>query len=810
MLFENILNVATLLATIVGLLACLFRYIKSPKRGYLYLTGFFLASFLSDYYWTIYMLVMGSYPDVSELLAYLGWNVAYVFLLLAVFTMRAKGARRYFHPVMLWPVLTNIVQFFLYIQFGGIFNNIWQVGTTTAIMVLCMQDLMYYLKNRKDGAKVPHLSLLILLYFIAEYGAWTASCFDWSSELQNPYLYFTLLVAAFSIFFARSAGKVYGSDESEDTEEGWMEYRSQVILEAVFTAVICGACAVGYLYATGIRDSLPDAAAGSESMIRMLFTTSLILIAIVIVILLGINLRYRLAKKRQKPDVKKQSRFNFIFTMAITLALMVLVIFYNSRTLYQSSVAGIYEDGRDVVASTATDLENYLTVAETTLRVAADSVALMEQNGASQQEILQYIVDQTTIQSEQFDENFTGIYAYIHGMYMDGAGWVPPTDYDPLTRDWYNAAVDAGGEIVLVSPYLDAQTGSVVLTVAKSIQTRGGEPGVVALDVIVNHIQDVTEQIEIAGKGYGIVVGGDGFIVAHRDAALNGQNVSDVYGEEFADRLVRTQADRFSAVLQGEQCVVFTHPIMEHWIAVIVVNNAELFRDVYSQIAVNIFVSLVIFVIISFFYYFGYKIEQNNSKKVKALNVQVVSALAEAIDAKDAYTNGHSSRVAKYAKMIAARAGYSEAEQDKIYMMGLLHDVGKIGVPDEVINKPGKLTEEEFEKIKLHPVVGSKILESIKERPELATGARWHHERYGGGGYPDGITGEKIPAAARIIAVADAYDAMTSRRSYRDPMPQEKVREEIANGSGSQFDPRFAEIMLRTIDEDPDFALRET
>ena len=816
MLFENIQNIASLLATIVGLLACLFRYVKSPKRGYLYLIGFFLASFLSDYYWTIFTLVMGFYPEVSDLLAYLGWDISYAFLLLAVFKMRSKGARRYFHPLMLLPILTNVPQFFLYIQFGGIFNNVWFVGVTTAIMVLCMQDILYYLKNRKDGAKAPYLSILVLVYFILKYAMWTVSCFDWPSEYLTPYPYLTFLSCVIVVFFARAAGKVYGTEGAEESEADWMEYRFRAMLQAAFTAVICGACAGGYLFAVKIRDSMPSidaAGAGSESMIRMLFVTSLILIAIVIVILLGIHLRYRIAQKKQKPDVKKQSRYNFIFTTAITLALMVLVIFYNSRTLYQSSVAGVYEDGRDVVAATATDLENYLTVAETTLRVTADSVELMEQNGASSKEILQYIVDQTTRESEQFDENFTGLYAYIHGIYMDGVGWVPPAGYDPLTRDWYNVAVDAGGDVVLVSPYVDAQTGDVVLTVAKSIQTGTGssaEPGVVALDVIVNHIQEITEQIEIAGKGYGLIVGADGFIVAHRDSSLNGQYVSDVYGEEFADRIVRTEADRFDTVLQDEKCVVFTHPIMDQWVAVIVVNNAELFRDVYSQIAVNIFVTLVIFVIISFFYYFGNKIEQHNSKKVKALNVQVVSALAEAIDAKDAYTNGHSSRVAKYAKMIAERAGYSEAEQDKIYMMGLLHDVGKIGVPDEVINKPGKLTGDEFETIKLHPVVGGRILESIKEQPELATGARWHHERYDGGGYPDGIAGEEIPEAARIIAVADAYDAMTSRRSYRDPMPQEKVREEIANGSGTQFDPRFAEIMLRTIDEDPDFALRET
>ena len=191
------------------------------------------------------------------------------------------------------------------------------------------------------------------------------------------------------------------------------------------------------------------------------------------------------------------------------------------------------------------------------------------------------------------------------------------------------------------------------------------------------------------------------------------------------------------------------------------------------------------------------------------LSLRIVQTLAEAIDAKDAYTNGHSGRVAKYTREIARRFGYSQKRQDEIYMMGLLHDVGKIGVPDAVINKPAKLTEEEYAQIKTHPVMGDRILKNIRERPKLAVGARWHHERYDGTGYPDGLSGDIIPEEARIIAVADAYDAMTSRRSYRGILPQDIVRNEIKTGKGKQFDPAFADIMLEMIEEDKDYILRE-
>lgn len=198
------------------------------------------------------------------------------------------------------------------------------------------------------------------------------------------------------------------------------------------------------------------------------------------------------------------------------------------------------------------------------------------------------------------------------------------------------------------------------------------------------------------------------------------------------------------------------------------------------------------------------KTRENNS-----LTLHVVQTLAEAIDAKDTYTNGHSGRVAAYAKEISRRYGYDQRQQDEIYMMGLLHDVGKIGVHDEIINKNSRLTDEEFAEIKRHPVVGDKILKNIKEMPQLAYGARWHHERVDGRGYPDGLKGDEIPEQARIIAVADAYDAMTSNRSYRDLMPQEKVRSEIEKGKGAQFDEKFADIMISMIDEDTEYTMHE-
>ncbi|MBP5209941.1 MAG: HD-GYP domain-containing protein, partial [Clostridia bacterium] len=188
-------------------------------------------------------------------------------------------------------------------------------------------------------------------------------------------------------------------------------------------------------------------------------------------------------------------------------------------------------------------------------------------------------------------------------------------------------------------------------------------------------------------------------------------------------------------------------------------------------------------------------------KKEAAIFEQTTEALANAIDAKDKYTRGHSSRVAAYARQIAREAGLPAKTCDQVYFAALLHDVGKIGVSLDILNKRDRLNEEEFAQIKAHPILGEQILSSIKQAPFLSIGAHYHHERYDGGGYPDGLAGGDIPQIARIIAVADAYDAMTSARSYRAPLTKEAVMREFREGMGTQFDPSYASIMLRLMEE---------
>jgi len=204
----------------------------------------------------------------------------------------------------------------------------------------------------------------------------------------------------------------------------------------------------------------------------------------------------------------------------------------------------------------------------------------------------------------------------------------------------------------------------------------------------------------------------------------------------------------------------------------------------------------------------GYMVELREDT-VKELFIQTVTALSEAVDAKDRYTSGHSKRVAEYARKIAERMGKSKEEQEEIYRAGLLHDVGKIRIPADIINKPGKLTDEEYDIIKIHPVTGFHILQGISEDSIIAIAAKYHHERYDGKGYPNGLAGENIPEVARILGVADSYDAMASNRSYRNSLPQDVVRKELEKGKGTQFDPVIADIMLQMMKEDTAYTMKE-
>ncbi|MBR1741209.1 MAG: response regulator, partial [Lachnospiraceae bacterium] len=315
----------------------------------------------------------------------------------------------------------------------------------------------------------------------------------------------------------------------------------------------------------------------------------------------------------------KRSKVNLVLTLFVTFVLMTCVVIYTSRLFYRISVTNIYEAGDDKITGVAASLENYLDTAKSVLWVTADTVEDMIENGDSTDRILEYLTKESKNQEEQFDENYTGIYGYIQGTYLDGIGWEPPEGYKPTERDWYISAKAANGETTIVAPYVDAQTNSVIISISKLLKNG---TDVLSLDLTMNQIQAVMQKVQLKDKGYGFVLDQDGMIVAHHDVEMNGKiYTSDAEHKQLMEEVEKVKNGNFSAFINGKKCTVFTNQIMEQWYVVIVVSDKELFADVWSQLLVNISVFLGVFLLIVFFYLVAYRNEQKYSRRMEDLKV---------------------------------------------------------------------------------------------------------------------------------------------------------------------------------------------
>ncbi|MCR5106612.1 MAG: response regulator [Lachnospiraceae bacterium] len=512
--------------------------------------------------------------------------------------------------------------------------------------------------------------------------------------------------------------------------------------------------------------------------------------------------------------MKDSSSKQFITSVVLIFILLSLMLTMIFRSFYKTSAMEVRDLGVSNLKSQAAQIGRYLDKGDNVLWFAAGSVEYLLSINADPEEIETYLIKESDQMKRQYDENFTGIYGYIDGNYVDGSRWEPPEGYEPLKRTWYTEAIKANGEVVLSDPYIDAQTGEIIVSYSQMLDDG---VSVLALDIIMNEVQKSMENITMGEVGYGFIVDEEGLVIAHTDRSKTGTNLlKSSEWKKILETVYEGEKSEYEMTVNNERCTVFTAPVTQNWHMIIVANNTALFHKIRLQLLNGIILAFVIFMIIVVFCALAVKkirkaekSRQESIRRLEQMNTDTVSALAYTIDAKDRYTSGHSQRVAKYAVMIAKKMGKSREELNAIYNAGLLHDIGKIRVPESVINKTGKLTEEEFDYIRIHPGSGYHILHDIQKDESIVYGAKYHHERYDGKGYPNGLKGKDIPETARIIAVADAYDAMASDRSYRAALPQEKIREEICKGKGTQFDPEMADIMISIIDEDYRYELRQ-
>ena len=319
-------------------------------------------------------------------------------------------------------------------------------------------------------------------------------------------------------------------------------------------------------------------------------------------------------------DLHRQARIRRMIPMTLILVLMALMVVYSTRAINEVSVANIHEVGRDRISAAAAELENYLRVGKATLWVTADTVDHMAHSGSTADEILDYLIVETNTQKEQFDVNINGLYGYVMGEYLDGLQWVPPANYDPTRRDWYQAALKAGGDATIVAPYVDAQTGSVIISISRML-SNGTD--VLSIDLMMDYIQEIVSDLQIKDKGYSFIVDGNGMLIAHRDREQVGRYMSgnadtlDLY-----DRIREVQDGHFVITGGREQSTVFVREIMDQWYLAIVIGNDELMGDVTRQLIVNILICTITFALIAIFFMISRRTENNYSRRIEEMRAE--------------------------------------------------------------------------------------------------------------------------------------------------------------------------------------------
>ncbi len=543
---------------------------------------------------------------------------------------------------------------------------------------------------------------------------------------------------------------------------------------------------------------------------------------------------------------KGHNRIQYIFTLVITLFALGVIAFYTFASFYSVAMEDAVTIGKNSVSQEAEELNNFLLQGLDVLQVTGLVVDSMMRDGADPEEIEKFLLQESEDYARAIDKNFTGIYGVFNGVYLDGIGWVPDDDYVPQERVWYTTALAGGGRPMVVSPYLDAQTGSIMISVS---QLLSDGKSVVSLDIVMDEMQQMAKNIQLNGEGYGFIIDKNGLVVAHQDDSQKGKNyltdedMQDTQLPEMTRKILSSNEKAVTMELDGEECMIFSKEVQKDWYVVMVINTADLFERVKVTLWRNIFVSVLIFIVVGYFCTSSYRnrnkatryaeelqgyqatLEERveaQTKKIKEqalerirMQESVIEGMAAIIESRDNSTGEHVRNTKRYVSMMAdymlENNIYPETVNEKftVYIRNAapLHDVGKILISDVILNKPGKFTPEEFEIMKTHAFLGGDIVEKIlagNAEPELLQMAKeivcCHHEKWDGSGYPMGLRGSEIPLSARIMAVADVFDALVCKRVYKEAMAEEHAFSILREDAGKHFDPVLVDVF---------FAIRE-
>ncbi len=322
----------------------------------------------------------------------------------------------------------------------------------------------------------------------------------------------------------------------------------------------------------------------------------------------------------ERIKVRSHRKTGMIIPMIFLFVFMTVMVIYTSMLMYNVAVSNSNAVMEDRILTVSAMINNHLNTAENVLHVAGDSVHHMLISGTTSARIHEFLVDETNNVTEQFDENYTGIYGYIMGKYIDGLNWVPPEGYDPKSRDWFIEAKAADGGVVFTMPYIDAQTGNLIVSVCRMLPDR---QSVIALDVQLKGIQSMMSELTLNGKGYGFVVSNDGMLIAHRDESKKGTNICDTPGgREFLDAINGADSGSFVYTWNGELNTVYVNRITNDWNTVLVVSDHDLYSEVRSQRIIIILICALIFLMISAIYYVGHRNELKYNKEMEEMKLE--------------------------------------------------------------------------------------------------------------------------------------------------------------------------------------------
>ncbi|MCR5509312.1 MAG: response regulator [Lachnospiraceae bacterium] len=318
-------------------------------------------------------------------------------------------------------------------------------------------------------------------------------------------------------------------------------------------------------------------------------------------------------------------RNGMIIPLILVFVFMTVMVIYVTSLMARVAVSNSNAVMEDRILTVSAMINNHLNTAENVLHVAGDSVHHMLISGTTSARIHEFLVDETRNVSEQFDENYTGIYGFIMGKYIDGLNWEPPEGYDPKSRDWFIVAREAGGQVVFSDPYIDAQTGNMIISVCRMLPDR---QSVIALDVQLKGIQEMMKELTISGKGYGFVIDKSGLVVAHRDDDKRGTHIGDIPGgEDLLGALMDIGSGSFSYKWLNEDSTIYVNSIANEWYVVMVVSDRELYGEVWSQRIVIIIICALIFSMIAVIYYAGYRNEQKYTSRMEEMRLEEQKAV---------------------------------------------------------------------------------------------------------------------------------------------------------------------------------------